>query len=125
MARPTTTDEVTVRTVALASFHVDEFTTDPGLLTVYGAFIAAVQDRGGEVTGSTYISVSRPKNPEELESALTSQQNTWDHCQKLYERWRGQGTSGMQPYEVNSAKRHAEAEGLDWLDDAPAETVDA
>ena len=117
MARPTTTDEVTARTVALASFHVDEFATDPGLLTVYGAFIAAVQDRGGEVTGSPYISVSRPRTAEELEAALTSQQHSWDLAQRLYDKWRSQGVEGMASYEVSTAKRHAEAEGLDWLDD--------
>lgn len=125
MARPTTTDEVVNRTVALATFHVDEFATDPALLAAYGAFIAVVQDRGGEADGSTYVSVSRPKTAEELESALTGQQHSWDHAQRLYERYRSQGTSGMASYEVSTAQRHAEAEGLDWLDDPEPATAEA
>lgn len=124
MARPTTTDEVTSRTTALATFHTAEFDTDPELLVAYASFISVVQARGGEVTGSTYVSVSRPKTAEELESALTGQQHSWDHAQKLYERYRSQGTSGMQSYEVSTAQRHAEAEGLEW-DDEPTMHVEA
>lgn len=127
MPRPETIDDLddARRKVQVATFSPVDFITDPEMTKRYAAFIDLAQMRGGEVTGSTHIVVTRPATEAELADNLRGQQNSWDHSQKLYDQWRAQGTVGMPDWQVNTAKRHAEAEGLDWIEDAVPETADA
>lgn len=125
MSRPKTIDDLPEarRTVQIATFCPVDFITDAEMTKRYAAFIDLVQLRGGVAEGSTHVTVSRPATKTELADHLRSEQVGWDHRQKLYEQWRSQGTTGMADWQVSTAKRHAETEGLDWIEDPAAEPV--
>ena len=117
MARPETIDDLPAarRTTQIATFTPCDFVTDPELTKRYAHFIELVKLRGGEISGTTHVTVSRPSTDQELADALRGERSQWDVRQGWYERHRD-GDTDLKGYEVSSAKHHAKTEGLEWIE---------
>lgn len=89
MARPESLEDIKEkdRFIRVASFEIDKFIENAKLLKHYTTLLEAIQSSGGlaEKSYST-VHLQLPKNKEELQYQLESDQRSWDDMQDHYNK---------------------------------------
>ena len=110
MARPNSTADVTSRSIEIAGVEVGLLASSPSLLKAFAVFAESVEKAGGMVEKSygSRVSLLLPKTEEQLEETLRSDQWSWDHAQKLYNR--AQNGEVLRDYERRTVEQWCENE---------------
>lgn len=124
MPRPETIEDIPEndRYQSIANVHLGNFSDDPRLIRIFADLTEAVLDIGGRVTGTSYVTMERPKTAQELEDTLRYAQHGWETTDARYYAILQAELTGstLEPeykdYEGYSLRKHARAEGLDILD---------
>lgn len=113
MARPETLNDIEIREVDMGKIDVKTFHTDSTLLKAWGAYLEALQKAGNVRVEDGYYGVQLWRQPTVAEQIrqLEEEQNVWDGNQVFYEKWAA-GESLDAEWKVNTAKRHAQENGL-------------
>lgn len=123
MARPSTHDDVPPHRMTrdLATFHLDQFSGDPTLVSAYADFVSVAKRRHNApvpLDGGGHVTIARPLSDTEKDKELATAQAAWDSTEKRYnavERAVADGTMAelapkWQDYEAYTLRNHAERE---------------
>ena len=111
MSRPVTIADVTVTTIEIATVQMDQFSGDPHRIKSYSDFVGTLAKIGAtmDVSYST-VRIKVPKNREQMEDQLKSDQNQWDRNEEGYNKaLRGEFVESWRRYSISE---WAESEGL-------------
>ena len=113
MARPETTRDIEIETVAFGNIYLDKIATDSALLKGYTAFIEAVGKAGATAVKTTYngVEFSRPATQEEALAQLRTAQSNWDQAKTHYETLAAVGEVEYN-FQRTSAEEWVKSEGM-------------
>lgn len=117
MARPDSISDIKHedRFVRVATFEIDKIVANAALLKHYTSLLEAIQKAGGNASKSySTVELTVPKDKQELEQQLASDQYSWDDSNKFYNLAlnRGENSDEIPEWRRSSIKRWAKEQEL-------------